>query len=84
MTKAEFFTLFSSFTPQEKLVLLEEVAPYKKAERLKEQLSACLSDMNAGVARVKAHINDLTNRVANGEEVAIPTFDELTTIFRGA
>ena len=84
MTKLEFFTLFSTFTPEEKRVLLEEVAPYKKADRVKSELDACLSDMNAGVARIKAHVTLLHSKAEAGEEITIPTFDELTLIFRGA
>lgn len=84
MTKTEFFQLFSTFTPEEKQVLLETVAPYKKADRYKDELNACLSDMNAGVARIKSHIQALHSDVDAGKDIVVPTFDELTVIFRGA
>lgn len=84
MTKAEFFELLSTFTPEEKQALLEEVATYKKFDRYKEQLNACLSDMNSGIARIKSHIENLRSQVDSGKDILVPTFDELTTIFRGA
>lgn len=84
MTKLEFFQLFSTFTLEEKQILLEEVAPYKKADRYKQSLDACLSDMHAGVARIKSHIENLRSKVDAGQDVEIPTFDQLTTVFRGA
>lgn len=84
MTKIEFFQLFATFTSEEKQILLEEVAPYKKADRYKDSLNACLSDMNAGVARIKSHIDNLRLKVESGQDIEVPTFDQLTTVFRGA